>query len=54
MRVLKRCGAAQVEVRRDWRSILELAEDGLVVGVGNIKGPAYEIVRCLEGGTENE
>ena len=54
VRVLKRCGAAQIEARRDWRSILELAEDGLVVGVGNIKGPAYEIIRCLEGGTENE
>lgn len=54
VRVLKGCGAAHVEERRDWRSILQLEDDTLVVGVGNIKGPAYEIIRCLEGGTEDE
>lgn len=54
VRVLKGCGAAHVEERRDWRSILQLEDDALVVGVGNIKGPAYEIIRCLEGGTEDE
>ena len=54
VRLLRRAGCAPVEQAADWRAALEAAEGEMIVGLGNIKGPAYGLLRHLEGGGGDE
>ena len=49
-RIFKKGGVKKVTALSDWRQVFEVGNGRTVVGLGNIKGPGTEIIRCLEGG----
>ena len=53
LRLLKKHGF-QAQSVSGWQKALEAAGDSLVVGIGNIKGEAYEMVAWFEGGNHHE
>lgn len=54
VRLLRRAGCGPVEQAADWRAALRAAEGEMIVGLGNIKGQAYELLQYLEGEDANE
>lgn len=54
VRLLKKHGFAEVETAADWKTAVRLAGSGDIVGIGNIKGQAYEMIGYYEGGNEHE
>ncbi len=53
LRMLKKHGLSARAVK-NWREALEIADGSLVVGLGNIKGQAYDMITCMEGGGHHE
>lgn len=51
-RLLKKAGCKDVEIVKTWREALKAAGDAPLVGVGNIKGQAYEMIEFFEKGGE--
>ena len=51
--MLKKQGLSARAVK-NWREALEIADGSLVVGLGNIKGQAYDMITCMEGGGHHE
>ena len=54
LRLLKQQGFADTAEARNWKEALAISGEGLVVGIGNIKGQAYDMIEAFEGGNENE
>ncbi|MCC8139009.1 MAG: poly-gamma-glutamate synthase PgsB [Lachnospiraceae bacterium] len=50
VRKLKASGFQHVERVKDWREALHTSCSGNMVGIGNIKGQAYDMISFLEGG----
>ena len=53
LRMLKKHGLSARPVK-NWQEALEIADGSLVVGLGNIKGQAYDMITCMEGGGHHE
>ena len=52
---LLRCGGiSRVEGVASWREALEKAEGEPLVGIGNIKGQAYDMIQYFEEGGGHE
>ena len=47
-RILKKGGVKKATALSDWRQVFEVGNGRLIVGLGNMKGPGMEIIRCLE------
>ena len=53
-RLLRRGGISRVEGVASWREALEKAEGEPLVGIGNIKGQAYDMIQYFEEGGGHE
>lgn len=53
-RLLKKSGCADVEAVPTWQAALERAGESPLVGIGNIKGQAYDMINYFEGGGSHE
>lgn len=53
LRLLKQKGFPAVEAK-DWKAAVHMAESGDIVGIGNIKGQAYDMIEYYEGGNKHE
>lgn len=49
LRLLKKHGFANVCGAKNWREAVALSEGADLVGIGNIKGQAYDMITCYEG-----
>lgn len=47
-RLFSQAGLTNLTVVPDWRNCLDLPAGSLLVGIGNIKGPAYTLIKTLE------
>ncbi|MGM9589189.1 MAG: poly-gamma-glutamate synthase PgsB [Faecousia sp.] len=54
IRQLKKHGIRRVEEAKNWQCALSQCGDADLVGIGNIKGQAYEMITHFEGGLKNE
>jgi poly-gamma-glutamate synthase PgsB/CapB len=48
MRLLRKAGFLNVTELSDWHNIFNIMDSKLIVGIGNIKGNAYELLNYLE------
>lgn len=48
IRLLRKEGLLNVTELPDWHNIFNIKDSRLIVGIGNIKGSAYELINCLE------
>ena len=53
-RLFSGAGLTDLRVTPDYRDCLDLPEGSLLIGIGNIKGPGYEMIKTLEerGGSD--
>ena len=54
VRLLKKAGFDRTREIKDWHEALEGRSGELLVGLGNIKGGAYDMLEYLEGGATHE
>lgn len=47
-RLFKTAGVSDLRVISDWHDCLQVPENTLIVGIGNIKGPAYRMITELD------
>lgn len=50
LRLLKKHGFTNICAAKDWKTAVTLSEGADIVGIGNIKGQAYDMITCYEGG----
>ncbi|MBQ2853933.1 MAG: poly-gamma-glutamate synthase PgsB [Oscillospiraceae bacterium] len=50
LRLLKKHGYTKTTEAKNWKHALSLSGGGDIVGIGNIKGQAYEMIEFFEGG----
>lgn len=53
-RLFKKDGLLNVTELPDWHNIFKIKDSKLIVGIGNIKGSAYELINYLEEDNANE
>jgi poly-gamma-glutamate synthase PgsB/CapB len=53
-RLLRKEGFLNVTELPDWHNIFNVKDSNLIVGIGNIKGSAYELINYLEEDNTNE
>ena len=54
LRLLKKNGFQNVCQAKNWQEAVQLCEGADVVGIGNIKGQAYDMITYYEGGDNHE
>lgn len=47
-RIFKATARQHVEIASSWQKALSIADSPYIIGVGNIKGQAYDMIECLE------
>lgn len=50
LRLLKKQGFERIEEAKDWKTAVTMSGGADMVGIGNIKGQAYDMITCYEGG----
>lgn len=54
LRLLRKHGFREIEQAKSWQEAVELCQGADVVGIGNIKGQAYDMIAHYEGGENHE
>lgn len=54
LRLLKKHGFSNAVGVKNWKQAVEISGGADIVGIGNIKGQAYEMIGFYEGGMKNE